>query len=170
MNRFPCIRTAAGACAFPALPGLAETPFTYETPMELSSTGDFDGDGRADLAVLDRETGALRVLLQQASGAFVADPVQWTGLEAPEALTVGKIRPAETKDRAMAASGRSNRVLSLTTAPAAVESVRLNGLLTPSALATLPGAGSPAPLLVATEQNDAPTPRIISPVSYPAPP
>ncbi|MDB6071432.1 MAG: hypothetical protein JWL81_2603, partial [Verrucomicrobiales bacterium] len=36
--------------------------FTYVTPAEMTTQGDYNNDGLPDLAVLDRATGALRIL------------------------------------------------------------------------------------------------------------
>lgn len=59
------------ACALGALlslPASGQAPFTHVTERELVSTGDFDADGRADLVVVDRASGAVRFGLQAAGG------------------------------------------------------------------------------------------------------
>ena len=54
-------------------PGLirAETnisPFVYESPFEFFGAGDFDGDGRADVVVVDKESGKYRLGYQLTDG------------------------------------------------------------------------------------------------------
>lgn len=151
---------AVGLCAPPSAD--AASPFTYETPTELSSAGDFNGDGRADLVILDRETGAIRTLIQQASGDFVAGAPQWTGLEAADALSAGKLRQGDSGDRVALASTASNRVLTAGFTPPSADFVPLNGLFSPAALAAVALPAVPPALLIATEQNDAPDPRRLS--------
>ncbi len=166
MKRFAAIATIMLAWMMPSMLVRAQSPFTYETPTELSSTGDFDGDGRADLVILDRETGAARVLFQQSTGDFFPGPPQWTGLEATDALTVGKLRAGATADQTVFASAKSNRVLGLGLTPPTAEPAQLNGLLSPTALAAVALPSLPGLVLVATEQNDAPAPRRLSPATY----
>src|SRR5690349_19625817 len=42
--------------------------FVYQTPTEFTATGDFDGDGREDIVVVDRVTGNYRVAHQLVAG------------------------------------------------------------------------------------------------------
>ena len=68
----------------------AQDPFTFETDAALFSTGDFNGDGRRDVVLIDRTTGTARLGFQQASGTFLWSDPQPTGIESPEALSVGR--------------------------------------------------------------------------------
>lgn len=139
-----------------------EIPFTYETPTELSSIGDFDADGRVDMVILDRETGVLRILLQQATGDFEPGVSPRSGLEAADALAVGKLQDGGVGDHVTLASVRSNRLLAFGFTPTSAEVVPLQDLLSPAALAVVSRTALPPGLLVATEENDAPSPRRLS--------
>lgn len=78
-------------CLAGAFVGLApaQTPFTHVTDVELTSTGDFDGDGRTDLVVVDRATGAVRFGLQAATGEIVWSPTQPGNVTGASGLAVG---------------------------------------------------------------------------------
>ena len=58
-----------------------QLPFALETDTELSSAGDFNGDGLSDLVLVDRATGSYRVLAQAADGTFaIGTPrADWRG-------------------------------------------------------------------------------------------
>lgn len=51
-----------------AAPGAA--PFVYESPHEFFGSGDFDGDGRMDIIIVDKESGKYRLGYQIAAGAL----------------------------------------------------------------------------------------------------
>lgn len=142
-------------------PGYGGRPFTYETPTELSSVGDFDGDGRVDLVILDRELGVLRFLLQDEDGNFLPEASAPMGLEAADALAVGKLHFAGG-DQVAAASVVSNRVLAMGLNKASLPVMPANDLLSPGALAVVAHPALPPGMLVGTEQNDAPAPRRLS--------
>ena len=44
--------------------------FVYETPYEFFGSGDFDGDGRQDIVIADKESGKYRLGYQTTPGAF----------------------------------------------------------------------------------------------------
>ena len=62
----------------------AHAAFVYETPAEFITSGDFDGDGRADALVLDKLTGNVRVGYQNANGALVWSAPRATGAESSQ--------------------------------------------------------------------------------------
>ena len=79
------------------LPGgqLLAQNFVYETAQELSTTGDFDGDGLEDVLVVDRETGYYRLGYGDAGSQLIWSDVRASGVEAVQGLTVGRlINPA----------------------------------------------------------------------------
>lgn len=141
----------------------AWAPFTYETPAEFSSAGDFNGDGRADLAVLDRASGGVSFLLQLADGGFDPSPAVFTGLDAPDSLAAGRVKAGVAPQSLLVASSADNRVLAIDPLAATATAANLNGLLFPSSLAVVatPAAPTAPPgvVLLSSEQNDAPTPR-----------
>jgi formylglycine-generating enzyme required for sulfatase activity len=71
----------------------AEAPlsFVYETPTEFFSTGDFDGDGRTDLVIVDKESGKYRLGYQLASGIFTWEDCRISGLKPISGFTVGNL-------------------------------------------------------------------------------
>jgi len=62
------------ACALAVLsstaPAFAVERWAYESPTEFFTLGDFDGDGRDDLVVLDKPTGSFRVALQLSADVY----------------------------------------------------------------------------------------------------
>jgi hypothetical protein len=70
---------------------VGQLPFALETATELSSGGDFNGDGLRDLVLVDRETGTFRNLMQAADGSFTAGDARPTGVPWPAAIGVGKL-------------------------------------------------------------------------------
>ena len=42
----------------------------YETPTEFLTTGDFNGDGQMDVALVDRYSGRVRIGYRTAPGSF----------------------------------------------------------------------------------------------------
>ncbi len=65
MKRTVAIMTAASALltvGLRAAPAPAHPlPFIYENEIELAGNGDFDGDGRQDVVIVDRGQGKFRV-------------------------------------------------------------------------------------------------------------
>ena len=63
------------ACAIVVQPSVvtaaaSATPYIYETPLEFFGSTDFDADGRADVVIVDKESGKFRLGYQQSSGLF----------------------------------------------------------------------------------------------------
>jgi len=86
-----------------ALSAHATPAFVYETDKEFFTTGDFDGDGRTDVALITRYVSAYelvsryRIAYQTASGDFQWTRVWSTDLAKISGVTVGKLL-AEDKD------------------------------------------------------------------------
>jgi hypothetical protein len=85
------IRTAfllslALACSPPAA-----RAFIYETATELQGTADFDGDGRPDLIILEKSTGAYRVAYQTSPGMYSWVPARASGISGATGLGLGKL-------------------------------------------------------------------------------
>lgn len=92
-------------CSFP----LWAESFVYETAYELSTTGDFDGDGQEDLLVVDRETGYYRVGYGDATLQFVWSDVRASGVSLVQAVSVGRLVSASYDSIAITAP-ENNRV------------------------------------------------------------
>lgn len=71
--------------------GLRVGAFTYETPGELHLTADLDGDGREDVVIIDRETGAFRVGYQLAVGVHTFSASRASGIEEVTTASAGRM-------------------------------------------------------------------------------
>ena len=84
MKRF----TLSLGVAFLSATAPAQEPVTTTTEQELSSPGDFNGDGLVDVALVDRASGEIRAGLQQANGTW-----SWisgsSGIDGASLLAVG---------------------------------------------------------------------------------
>lgn len=65
--------------------------FTYETPGELHLAADLDGDGREDVVIVDRVTGAFRVGYQLAAGVHTFAAARASGIPEPSTATAGRM-------------------------------------------------------------------------------
>jgi hypothetical protein len=75
-----------GAARLPAAPA-----FVYETGFELQSDGDFDGDGRRDLIILDKATGTYRLGYQLSPGVYTWAAARASGVVGATGLGIGKL-------------------------------------------------------------------------------
>ncbi len=71
--------------------GTRAAAFTYETAGELHLTADLDGDGREDVVIVDRETGAFRVGYQLAAGVHTFAAARASGIEEATAASAGRL-------------------------------------------------------------------------------
>jgi hypothetical protein len=70
---------------------LGARAFVYETGWEMQSGGDFDGDGREDLVIVDKATGNYRVAYQNAGGNYSWASPRASGIENATALAIGRL-------------------------------------------------------------------------------
>jgi len=138
----------------------AATAFVYDTGTELLTSADFNADGIADVLVLDKLTGNLRVGLLDAGGNLSWSAPLVSGVENAAAIAIGNyLSPGENAVAVTApAFNRINLVSLLNTNSATnaviwpVFGVGPNSLITldnPFGLAS----SSPTNLLIATSQN-----------------
>jgi formylglycine-generating enzyme required for sulfatase activity len=75
--------------------GQVAAAFVYETEQEFLSTGDFNGDGKPDLVIVDRYSGRVRLGYQVEPGRF--DWVDWRagGTKDVAGVSVGKLKDAK---------------------------------------------------------------------------
>jgi hypothetical protein len=86
MNKSASLLLLAGV-----LGASAARAFVYETVYELQSDGDFDGDGRRDLIILDRATGNYRIAYQTAPGLYSWVAARASGVPSATGLGLGKL-------------------------------------------------------------------------------
>src|SRR6266487_3208348 len=80
-----CLLLAAG------LGTISARAFVYETPDELQGDGDFDGDGRGDLIILDKATGNYRIAYQTAPGVYSWVSARASGIPNATGLGLGRL-------------------------------------------------------------------------------
>src|ERR1035437_4000789 len=147
--------------------GAANAAFVYETGAEFLTTGDFNGDGVADVLVLDKLTGNARVGYADTSGVLTWSAPLVTGVENASGCTVGRLLQT-TRDAVAATSAGLNRVnlvdLSTTNPAGPPVIVTPTGLgpHTLVSLATPLGGVAPAYnyLLAASSLNNSPAERL----------
>lgn len=69
----------------------AALALVYETEREFFSAGDFDGDGRADVVVVDRASGKYRLGYAQSDGTYRWVDNRVTGVKDVSGITVGRL-------------------------------------------------------------------------------
>ncbi len=69
----------------------AALPFVFENAFELQSDGDFDGDGRRDLIIVDKATGAYRIGYQLSSNTITWAAARASGIAGATGLGIGKL-------------------------------------------------------------------------------
>jgi len=69
----------------------AKAAQVYENDYELQSGGDFDGDGRGDLIILDKATGSYRVGYQLSAGHYTWVSARASGIANATGLGIGKL-------------------------------------------------------------------------------
>src|SRR5262245_43928449 len=85
------ITLAASLSTATFAPVLAAEPFVYETVHEFIANGDFDGDGRLDTVIVDKETGKYRLGYQLADGQLTWVDCRPSNIRGVTGFTVGKL-------------------------------------------------------------------------------
>lgn len=67
----------------------------YETPQEFFATGDFDGDGRLDIVIVDKASGKYRLGYQLTAGIFSWVDCRPSGIKDVTGFTIGKLLAAK---------------------------------------------------------------------------
>src|SRR6185436_12363071 len=68
----------------------AGTIVAIDSP-ELFNAGDFDGDGRVDLVIVDKETGNYRLAHQLSPGNYTWGKSRASGIENVSSFSIGKL-------------------------------------------------------------------------------
>src|ERR1017187_9694840 len=161
------VLAASATIMFVSFALCAPAAIVYETLSEFLTSGDFNGDGVADVLVLDKFTGNARVGYANSNGALTWSAPLVTGVENAAGCAVGRLLQPSRDAVAVTAEGQ-NRInlvdLSNTNSAGAPVIVTPSGL-GPHTLVTLanPFRGA-APaynyLLVASSLNNAPAERL----------
>jgi len=85
-GRLLCVLVLGGS-----LLGSFGASFVYETSSELQSDGDFNGDGRRDLLIVDRPTGSYRIGYQMSPGVYTWASARASGIAGATGLGIGKL-------------------------------------------------------------------------------
>lgn len=95
MMKSYCLLTASAGVllALSSTVFAAEQPVStiYETPKEFFGRGDFDGDGRTDLVIIDKETGKCRLGYLTEAGVFSWSDSRPTGMKGATGVSIGKV-------------------------------------------------------------------------------
>jgi hypothetical protein len=96
-------------CLASALVSPARAGFVYENAWELQSDGDFDGDGRRDLIIVDKATGTYRIGYQLSPGVYTWVLPRASGIAGATGLGIGKIN-SQSYDSLALTGPDANRV------------------------------------------------------------
>ena len=150
------------AAVLSANTGRCETALVYDTGSEILTSGDFNGDGIADILVLDKLTGNARVGYLDPNGVIAWSAPLVSGVENVSGAAVGPFLTAGTDALGVTASGLNLvNLVSLANSNNAATPVAITPSgIGPHALVTLlnplgiPSPAAPA-LLVASSDNSA---------------
>jgi formylglycine-generating enzyme required for sulfatase activity len=128
----------------------AQTQFAsqvYESPRELYGVVDFDGDGRADVIIVDKETGKYRLGYQSAPGTFSWVDCRPGGMKGITGMTIGHLLDTNRNAVAFASPDDNKLVIVGAANPTAVSRpvvVPFTAALGPNVLAAVDvdGAGN----------------------------
>jgi len=169
MKRFASLKRMALVCAAASFPTtLLQAQPVYETEQEFITTGDFNGDGKTDIAIVDRYTGRVRIGYRLSSEFFNWSNWRAGGLKNATGVSVGKLADGK-RDSLALTSADANLMAIVNAANPDIETdpVAIPGTaLGPSAIIAVDvgGAGN-TPLLdlyVASIYNADPTPNRVT--------
>ncbi len=83
--------------------------FVYESPTEFQAAGDFDGNGRADLVLVDKASGGYRIGYQLTPGVYTWAETRASGVQNVSGLGVGRLT-ALTRDALAFTAPDANRI------------------------------------------------------------
>ena len=143
------------------------TPLVYESPKEIFGAGDFDGNGKVDVVIVDKASGKYRLGYQQDSGALTWVDCRPSGLKGVTGMSVAKLLGAND---ALALTSPDDNQFSLIdasspTAPSRPVPVLFSAGLGPNTIiaADIGGEGNtPAPDLFVTSIYNSPDPALAS--------
>ncbi len=83
--------------------------FVYENSVEFTASGAFDGDGRQDVVIVDRDSGTYRIGYQLSPGSFTWASPRASGIEDVSGFGLGHIA-ATSMDALAFTAPEANRV------------------------------------------------------------
>lgn len=108
-NRRHCHACASLLGALVLLLPVTVGAMVYETETEFFSNGDFDGDGREDLVVVDRENGTWQAAYQLTAETLVWSESRTSGFRRVDGFSVGRVL-ATGRDALVFASSSTGRI------------------------------------------------------------
>src|SRR6187455_664953 len=83
---------ALSTISFTSIPGFAQSQaVAYETPKEFQAQADFDGDGRVDSVIVDKQTGKIRLGYQRQEGSLSWGDNRPSGMKGVTGCSVGNL-------------------------------------------------------------------------------
>ncbi len=166
LSRLPLLLAAAALGVGLARAELTAPNFVYDNERSLTTSGDFDGDGRLDVALVEKDSGRIRLGYQREVGVWSWPNWRFAGTKFVSGLTVGKLL-APNIDALAFASADANLVSVLDVSnPKAAANATLVPIteLGPNSVvaAEVGGEGktSAPDLIVASIFNNDPTPNL----------
>jgi len=86
-----------------------QAAFVYENASEFTASGDFDGDGRQDVVIVDRASGTYRIGYQISPGSVTWVSPRASGIEAVSGFGLGHIA-VTTMDTLAFTAPEANRI------------------------------------------------------------
>lgn len=102
-------RALGPLAALTTLRTLAGSGVVLETATEYHALGDFDGDGRDDIVIVEKTTGLYRLAYQAAPGKHTWLDARASGITDVTGISVGRVL-STTRDTLALASPQANRV------------------------------------------------------------
>jgi formylglycine-generating enzyme required for sulfatase activity len=123
----------------------ADNSVIYETPREFFGSGDFDGDGRADVVIVDKDSGKYRLGYQLSEGMLSWVDCRPSGIKGITGLAIGGL--FNTKSDALAfTSPDANQItlvdVSSPTAPSKPVTVPFTAALGPNTVIAIKTGGA----------------------------
>jgi len=125
----------------------SSSAFIYESPREFFGNGDFDGDGRPDYVIVDKESGKYRLGYQSTAGVLSWVDCRPSGVKAIGGFSIGKL-VATNLDGLVFTAPDGNQITlidaSSTTAPGKPVTVPFSAALGPNTIVAVDigGAGN----------------------------